>query len=424
MKDRMLTVLGALAAGLAVYALAFGSGNEPPVSRPVSTESGRNGYRAVAAWLASEGVAVESFRTRFDESVIADERLPPVGNILITTMPHRYAMRRTEQQVLRAWVRLGNTLLVLAALDDTPEWTAASATLTFTSQLEALTGVEFDAYFQPFDSGEAPGGVAPVGYGIDAKSEVVFEPVVEHPLLTGVTTLRGYSDGISSIWQPSRPTGDGLLLRLAAEQSSGLGGLWQLPVDSGQILVSASGTLLSNHTIGESDAAAFLANVIQHHLAPDGAVIFDDMHQGLSALYDPAAFYGDPRLRASLYFLVAAWLAWLVGSSNRLAPPVSSRELPRHSDLHEAVGGLMARRLDRRTMGRMMLDEWMESVTTEKHIEAGAGESGWSALARVPALSPTLRADLERCHERLQHDRPVDLTRLHNLLNRARKAIG
>ena len=50
------------------------------------------------------------------------------GNILLTTMPHSFGLRQNEIAALRGWIRRGNTLLVAAALNDSPEWLALTDT--------------------------------------------------------------------------------------------------------------------------------------------------------------------------------------------------------------------------------------------------------------------------------------------------------
>ena len=60
MKDRLVTLLGALLALATIYALFFQRGGEPPVTKPLSTEAGRNGYLALKSWLEREHVKVVS----------------------------------------------------------------------------------------------------------------------------------------------------------------------------------------------------------------------------------------------------------------------------------------------------------------------------------------------------------------------------
>jgi hypothetical protein len=214
-----------------------------------------------------------------------------------------------------------------------------------------------------------------------------------------------------------------LRLRLATERSSGLDAVWQRSDGKGRIIVAASGSLLTNHVVARSGAAPFLANLVDYELGPKGTVIFDDMHQGLSVLYDPAAFFGDPRLHATLLFVAAVWLAYVLGSSNRLGSPAATARGPRQSDFLEAVGGFMARRLDKRDAAALMLEAWFDELRRKRGL-SGSAEPPWPLLRATPTLDRATLAALESAYARLQSARPVDPVRLHNLIVRARKAIG
>ncbi len=139
MKDRLITAIGGIAAIAAIWLIFANRGAQPDFTRPLSEEPGRNGYLALADWLRAEGVAVASWRLRFDALLDEDSRLAPAGNILLTTMPHTYALRQTEIAALNRWVRRGNTLLVMAALNDSPEWLALVSDATFIADLSAMT---------------------------------------------------------------------------------------------------------------------------------------------------------------------------------------------------------------------------------------------------------------------------------------------
>src|SRR5690606_41371330 len=64
MRERLVTACGALLALLVLYA-AFFQSTSAPVTRPVTPETGRNGYAAVSRWLESAGYRVISFRERY-----------------------------------------------------------------------------------------------------------------------------------------------------------------------------------------------------------------------------------------------------------------------------------------------------------------------------------------------------------------------
>src|SRR5690606_38224908 len=182
MKDRLITAAGALVALVILYTMFF-QPNEPPVTRPVSTETGRNGYAAISRWLEASGYRVISLRERYDTLISLDPDasldLPRRGNLMITTMPHLLPVRSREHDSLKAWIRSGNTLLILAALDDTPEWTPANAARDFLQDLQIMTGVAFA-------QSERPQGIVLRRGPIGAGSAVELEPVVGHPLMDGV----------------------------------------------------------------------------------------------------------------------------------------------------------------------------------------------------------------------------------------------
>ena len=91
------------------------------MTRPVSTEAGPNGYLGLQRWLASEGIPVVSLRERYGALATLVPGVP-TGNLLITTAPHVYPLRNSEAEPLQSWIEAGNTLVVLAGLSDTPEW--------------------------------------------------------------------------------------------------------------------------------------------------------------------------------------------------------------------------------------------------------------------------------------------------------------
>lgn len=420
MKERLITAAGALLALIVLYAVLFHS-TSVPVTRPVTPEGGRNGYLAISQWLESSGIQVLSLRERYDVLIDPDPqralRLSRRGNLLITTMPHLLPVRSKEHESLKAWLRSGNTLLILAALDDTPEWFSQNGHARFMQDLQIMAGMRFEPL--DGDSDDAPQNVAVV----PADSQLELEPVEGHPLMAGVTTLLGFSDDESALWEPAAPFArPGVLLRLAAERSSGADAAWQRPYGNGHIIIVASGTLLTNHVVARADAYRFLTNLLAYHVEEDGAVVFDDMHQGLSAIYDAAAFFADPRFRRTLWFLIGAWFIYVLGSSNRFAPPVAGRTVPRQQDFVEAVGGFMARRLDSRDAAKLLLEDWFDDIKHTRGLRGAAPP--WKALEATPTLDTETYSQLRGAYEALQRGSTVDLVKLHHLLRKAKEAIG
>lgn len=421
MKDRLLTGAGALFALLVLYGLFFQSA-EPPVSRPVSVETGRNGYAAVSRWLERSGVPVESLRVRFDRLIElepADRRpFPRRGNLLITTLPHQLPIRAREHDSLKAWIRSGNTLLILAALADTPSWAPEGMSAQSLQDLQVMTGLRFVE--QNADGG---GGLNSRSAGAARNTAIEIVPVGDHPLMEGVEVLRGFSDEHAGLWQPIAPASSpALVLRLASARYLSVDAAWQRAYGNGHIIIVASSTVLANHLVAESDAGRFLMNIVQHHVDARGEVIFDDIHQGLSEIYDASAFFRDPRLHRSLWFLLAAWLVYVLGSTNRLAPPLRRRAEPRQRDFIDGIGGFMARRLGRRDAGLLLFERWFEEVRRSRDLRHD--DPPWDVLRTTPTLGRTLYDRLRRDYETLCEGRAVNLVRLHNALRQAREAIG
>jgi hypothetical protein len=426
MRDRLITLLGALLALAIVYALFFQRPGERPVTKPLSTEAGRNGYLALWNWLEREHVRVVSLRNRY-ATLRDDESLRKGGNVLIVTMPFRTPLRQSEIAPLQGWLLDGNTVLLLAALDDSPEWLQLADQTGFRADLSALTGLRFTSPREEAAAASPGGRRAPSPVAqmarppIAARTPLELKPAVDHPLLAGVGALHAYSDDPSELWS-LRPDASRLVLRLATESSSGNDALWERPYGSGKIIVAASGSLLANRNIGEGGARELVRNILRYRLGAGGAVIFDDMHQGLSSLYDAAALLRDARLRYTVWFVLAAWLVYVLGTSNRLAPPRAPRSVPKQGDFVAAAGGFMARRLDRSAAGRLLLDEWLDEVRRARGLRRGAPL--WPELEATPTLARGVYEELHAYDRTLASGGAVDLVQLHNTLLKAREGIG
>jgi uncharacterized protein DUF4350 len=445
----MITLLGALLALAIFYALFLRQPGEPPVSRPLSVEAGRNGYLGLRTWLERQNVKVVSLRERYAR-LLESREWSDTGNLLIVTLPFRTPLRTSEVEPLGRWVRNGNTLLVLAALDDSPEWLPYTDQRGFSWSLSAITNMGFlTPGEQAANGGSTSQNGASSGDGSDSRGAeprdvdtgdtrsvprrigpppiaprtvIELEPIIEHPLLGGVESLRGYSDDASEVWLARNGDPDQIVLRLAAETSSGLDALWQSPRLEGQIIVASSGSLLANRNIGAGDARHLVRNLVRYHVGAGGAVIFDDMHHGLSSLYDAAALLRDERLTSTIWFVLAAWLVYILGSSNRLTPPRSAPAAPRQADFLAAAGGFMARRLEKSAAGRLLLDEWFDEVRRARGLPRNAPL--WDELEATPALARSVYEELRGYHRKLAASQAVDLVRLHNVLRAAREAIG
>jgi hypothetical protein len=145
MRERVITLLLALCALAAFYGLWLrptpSLDPDADVARPTSAERRGNGYAALYEWLEDSGVVVHSLRERY--TALADFAAPAKGNLLILTLPGVEGFRVEEFRALDLWVRRGNTLLVVAALVDQPNWAMRNVSSAVV-EIESLTGIEFE----------------------------------------------------------------------------------------------------------------------------------------------------------------------------------------------------------------------------------------------------------------------------------------
>ena len=126
MKERWVTLVCALGA-LALFLAMFLRGNDVGSRRggvpsPTSEERRGNGYHGAMMWLDEAGVRTVSVRDRFDQWLAKHPgAAAETGNLLIVTLPVETPFGTEELRPLESWVRAGNTLLVMAALDDQPD---------------------------------------------------------------------------------------------------------------------------------------------------------------------------------------------------------------------------------------------------------------------------------------------------------------
>jgi hypothetical protein len=462
MKERRITLVCALGA-LALFATLFLGGadeqRDRDVSRPTTEERGRNGYYGAMAWLYQERIRTFSVRDRFGK-LADDPRLAPKGNLLIVTLPATAAFRKDEFPALERWIRAGNTMLVLAALSDNPDWAAALGGFA-SGDLNRLTGLEFDrvsggrsvaAAGTGGDRGvqeRNPGGrgAAAGSPGTGARGAVDSRiadaarafahpqhgsliPNRPHAYFEGVREALAVSDYPAQSWEVRVPR-DGFVLSLAHEKETGDGVFWTRALGSGRIVVSGFGSLFTNRAVGLGDNARLLANLVGGCLGPRGAVLFDDVHQGLGASYDPSRFYQDSRLYVTLAILAGLWLAWVLGST-RLRMPAGRVPAPTELDFVRATGLFLARVLRADAGARRMLDGFLQRVAVRAKPDVMWGTSAvargpdavaWEWLERQPRVSREDVQQLRVWYSAAQASRRVPLVRLHNLIVRLERTL-
>jgi len=424
-RERLVTLALALGA-LALFAAMFLRGETDltgakDVPRPITAERRGNGYFAAATWLAAERVRVLTLRDRFGELAQRAD-IPARGNLLIVTLPAMTPFKTEEFLPLDHWLRAGNTLLVLAALADDPDF-ARGRTGLVSGDLNLLTGLEFETV----RSREARAGSKPgtpragtersrtrrgASFAEDARAFLEPQRSVlaanrAHAYFQGVREGVALSDFAHQPWALRVPY-EGFALELAHVREDGSGVLWTRPLGAGRIIVSGFSTLFTNRALALGDNAALLANIVAANLAPGGAVIFDDAHQGVRAAYDPEKFYRDRRLYVTGAILLGLWLVWVLGST-RLRVPAQRVAAPREADLVRATGGFLARVLRSPVAARRMVDQLLART---------AERGGWDYLRRHPRVAARDLEQLQAWYAAANAERRVPLRALHNLIVR------
>ena len=444
MKDRLITLglaIGALAAFYVVLAPKPDAPQER-ITRPLSTEAGPNGYLGLQRWLASEGIPVVSLRERYGALATLVPGVP-TGSLLITTAPHVYPLRSSETQPLQSWVEAGNTLVVLAGLSDTPEWSMGEGLDgKFLEHMKTMTGLSFTQIpaaappAEPAQEGEkqeetkdtkdaTPQAstsrdnlLALTRLGEPAKSE--SSPNGEHPLLAGVKSVLAVSEFPSATWQAASDRA--VVLELTSDHSSGVPGLWLMPYGDGQVIVSAYGSIFTNKVLRERDNARLLANLTRWSLGEKGRVIVDDAHQGLVSFYDPDKFFGDSRLHRALLWLLALWLVFVLGP-RRLRGTTRAWNPLDVTSFVRATGGFMARVLRPAAAGQRLFANFFNEIRSRLGLATDGGPL-WDWLAGHSVIPATDLNRLQELHQRVAERRRVDLAELHNLIARVRAQLN
>lgn len=433
MKDRMLTLALAVAAFALFYALFFASHGPQtePVSRPVSTEQGPNGYLVMQRWLASQHVPLQSFRLRYDKLPSGGQGAAD-GNLLITTVPHLLPVRSSEQMALRLWVERGNTLLILAGLADTPEWSmgegydpAALANLSAISGMDfvQVTGVE-----PPRDTKMADGPASEVAKGTEqvlgnggrfatpVRHELI--PNGTHPLLSGVRSVVALSEYPSEQFH-AEADDVSVVLELARDKDADEPVMWLAQMGLGRVIVSGFGSVFTNKLLAQADNAQLLANIVATSLR-GGQVIIDDAHQGSVSFYDAQAFFSDPRLHRTLWWLVALWLVFILGPQRLRARPSSWQPVDITSFVR-STGGFLARVIRPSAAAQQLFEHFFRGLHGRDSLPGA--EPDWQWFEAHSTVTAADLRQLQDLHRRTLQGRRVDLPRLHNLLTRVRRAI-
>jgi hypothetical protein len=432
MNDRLITLFGGIASLLIVIALLLPPGQMTPAnhSRPTTTDRGMHGLQGLKTWLDHNHIPNISLRRRYT-SLQLDTRLADSGNLIIISIPQTTEPSRAELDALEDWVVQGNFALLLGARNDRPAWSLLSG--NGLDSIPAALGFEFTSASveQPADESETR--QEPLSVNIYEASSVLLgedrqavslEPAFTHPLLENVASIATFRSLIHDD-PDTTPTGNsGTRQVLPLLQRDDLPGfaLWEFRAGAGGGWISAHPDLFGNITLGLADNARLFANLVAAELGEDGHVIFDDMHFGVSDLYDPKNFFSDPRLHNTLLFLGLFWLVYLFGYSNRLAPPTEQQQHPRASDFVEAMAGFFARRLNTSATGRGILDHFYTDIRSIYRV-SDTNIPVWDLLRNTATVRERDIQALELLEYKIGNERKINLTRLVRTIDRIKRTL-
>ncbi len=407
MKQHFVSFLLACGALLLFWALLFPkpAPRDQRAARPLSFETAPDGYAGMSRWLEASGVPVASLRRRFDDLEAAQRQLPSTGNLLIITLPEAIPLRESEFDAIDAWVRAGNTLLVIAGLDDTPAWDGDSVA-DFPPRLGRLAHLGFELVPQK----EAPTTLSTVL----KPPEPALLPVAEHPLNDHVTRLVTRSAGLSSQWQ-LKITGSAPVLVLAKREDTDRPAIWLRPRGAGAVIVSAWASPFANAQLDQGDNARWFSQLVGWSLGTRGSVIFDDMHQGASVYYDAERFFRDPRLKHTLLWLVALWFAWVLGM-RVLRPAPAARPPLDDTAMLRVTGGFLAHVLKPADAAAELYRHFFNSLRRRLSLPEN-GEPVWDWLGAQARVDAAAIARLHGQYERVARGKRVDLVALRNTLH-------
>jgi hypothetical protein len=311
LKERLITLALALGALALVYILFLPKPVSPEAApaRPLSTETRPDGYQVIWRWLQSAQVREAAWRERYGQ-LAASFGQPAGGNVLLATLPYENTAGSAEIKALRLWVQQGNTLLIAAALDDTPLWSAAEGS-NLIDEVWRLTGLKVSAVETDTTHDRTP-KLRTAVTEIIADRNSTLEPRGTHPLMHDVHAVKIASALPSTRWRVVA-SGDMAVLNLAGIRGSDDAAVWLRREGRGQIILIGFAGVFSNANIVAGDNGQLLSNLLAWSLKPGGSVLFDDAHQGAVNYYDAKAFFADPRLHRTLAWLVFLWFVFVLG---------------------------------------------------------------------------------------------------------------
>ena len=455
MKERLITL--ALAAGALFLFYALFAPKPAPqdksVALPVSTETKADGYQALWRWLNGQQIPVVSLRERYDR--LNKHTTAVTGNVLLATLPQQLPTRVDEMESLDEWIERGNTLVVMAALDDTPQW-ALGGDESFASALQRMTRLKFSSGAEKSsssstassddsesdaaddvessnagssDSGEASSESAGTPHTTSIIQQAfdkllkpersTIEPHGTHPLMDDVHIITALSEFPASRWRAKSMDSHAVLVLGTrtdsdADEPDTQAVLWLKRQGAGQIIVCAFATPFNNQMLGETDNARLFANILGWSRSATGAVLFDDVHQGLVSYYDAKAFFADPRLHRTLLWIVLLWLLFVLGWQ-RFRPQFDEWQPVDVTTFIKVTGSFFAGSLTAASIAQRLFENFFNRIRRQLALSED-GQPVWEWLGAQASIANHELRDLQQLYATTQAGKRVDLMQLQNRL--------
>ena len=427
MKDRVVSLLGALAA-LYLFVAIFihpRATDFMEQSRATSEDQGVIGQKSLYTWLEESGVPVYRLRRRYGELGRLNG-LAKSGNLLVVTLPQIKPARDNELDRLLAWVGRGNNLLVVAASGD---YQLLNYDIRYQYNTnEFLRRFGFHLQYVPLGKEEIKKNKSLENLGklaenLSNERSVELVPVGTSGLTKGVghVLVKAPRRFAAVSMLTSAPVNRASLALLESHKKS-QPAFWEIRYKRSRIWFSRFAFLFSNSQLAKADNARLFANLVSASLSGEGRVIFDDMHQGNTELYDEHAFFHDSKLHNTIWFIFAFWVLYIVGHTNRIAPVPRPVTKTRAADFVYAMANLFARRLNRVASAELLFSHFFDWIRLKYSLPTN-GKPVWQLLERTERIDRDDVAILKRYFSDVQKNRKVNLVKLVNRMQKIRSTL-
>lgn len=428
MKDRLITLLGAV---LALYLVISLLVPKPPpdtnLSRPTSEDRGSQGLSGLKQWLENANINTYSLRQRYQHLKKIPE-LSESGNVLIINIPQTISSQHNERKALLSWLEKGNTVVLLSAYSDISTWSNSNyaeinslpKALGFKLETNVIADEESDTDEEP--DVDITNSLQDLKNILDAEiTTQQYLPVGKHPVLDKVNAIEVKSNTLLH-YDIMPEDNASLIISLARQQETQHPGFLLLQRPSYKTWIFNHGGIFGNQSLAYADNARLFSNILNLSLKNDGSVIFDDMHQGLTNLYDPESFFKDSRFHKTILFMLMLWLLYIIGHTNRFGPATTPKIINNSIAFVTAMGELFARNITVNDVAKRHLEHFNNEYRAKRGMPAN-GEPVWEYLQSNPAIDKTILKEMQTSFADMDAGKKTDLIIIFNQIQKLRKVL-